>query len=467
MTARALTGRIRDLVQQGKDLLAGGSLKGKILRNVGWMAIGFGSDLVVRLISSAILTRLLDPSAYGLISTVMVFMVFVTLLSDLGIKPIVTADERGDEPGFLSLLWTMQIMRGFVSAAAVCLIAMGWQYALAVHWIGPKSNYANPLLPQLMYLVSLALVLMGFSSLNEYRLLRHLESGPNIRLDIVSRLFTSVVTVVLALIFRSVWAIALGLVLSYGMRAVLSHFMLAGPGMRLRFDWPEIKKVLTLSRWVALNSFMTVLTTQADKVLIGWGFGLATLGIYSIALSLYSSGASVVDRLNGSLGIPVIRALVDKSEADRMRDYYKFRLPIDAYCIAGGAAMVLFGPLFFKLVYDPRYVAGGLYFALFGIKLVLMPMHLSGNFLFAQLRYRLMSMIGLLRSIVFLSGMAVAVLLGSIHVMMIFIALENLPEILTYYILRRTGIPFNPKRDGLLLGVASLLGLYLLIISRL
>lgn len=464
MTARALTSRMRELVRHGQDLLAGGSLRGKILRNVGWMAIGFGSDLVVRLVSSAILTRLLDPSAYGLISTVMVFLVFVTLLSDLGIKPIVTADDRGDDPGFLSILWTMQIMRGFVSAAAVCLIAMGWQYALAVHWIGPTSNYANPLLPQLMYLVSLALVLMGFSSLNEYRLLRHLEGGPATRLDIVSRLFTSVVTVVLALIFRSVWAIALGLVLSYGMRAVMSHFMLAGPRMTLRFDWPEIRKVLKLSRWVALNSFMTVLTTQADKVLIGWGFGLTTLGIYSIALSLFTSGASVVDRLNGSLGIPVIRALVDKSEADRTRDYYKFRLPIDAYCIAGGTAMVVLGPLFFKLVYDPRYAAGGLYFALFGIKLILMPLHLSGNFLFAQLRYRLMSMIGLLRSIVFLSGMALAVWLQSIHVMVIFIALENLPEILTYYLLRRTGVPFLIRRDGLLLGIAAVLGVYLALV---
>lgn len=466
MTVQTLTSRIAELVQRGQDLLGGGSLKGKIVRNVGWMAIGFLSDLVLRLVSSAILTRLLDPGAYGLISTVMVFMVFVTLLSDLGIKTIVTADERGDDPNFLSLLWTMQIIRGLVSAAAVCIIALVWQHALAAHWIAADSNYANPLLPQLMYLVSLGLVLMGFGSINEYRLVRHLEGGAITRMDIVSRVFTSVMTVVLALIFRSVWAIALGIVLSYGMRAVLTHIMLSGERMRLRFHWQEIKKVLSLSRWVALNSFMTVLTTQADKVLIGWGFGLATLGIYSIAVSLFSSAGTVVDRLNSSLGVPVIRALLDKSEADRMRDYYKFRLPIDAYCIAGGMAMVFLGPLFFRIVYDPRYEAGGIYFALLGIKLVLMPLHLSGNFLFAQLRYKLMSMIGLLRSIIFLSGMALSVWMQSIHLMVVFIALENLPEILTYFLLRRTGIPFNAKRDGLLLGLAATLGAYLLLIAR-
>lgn len=466
MTVQALTSRVTELIQRGQTLLGGGSLKGKILRNVGWLAIGFLCDLIVRLISSAILTRLLDPGAYGLISTVMVFMVFVTLLSDLGIKTIVTADERGDDPNFLSLLWTMQIIRGVISAVAVCLIAIAWQYALAVHWIAPDSNYANPLLPQLMYLVSLGLVLMGFGSINEFRLVRHLEAGAISRMDIISRVFTSVVTVVLAFIFRSVWAIALGIVLSYGMRAILTHVMLGGERMRLRFHWQEIKQVLTLSRWVALNSFMTVLTTQADKVLIGWGFGLATLGIYSIALSLYSSAGTVVDRLNSSLGVPVIRALLDKPEADRLRDYYKFRLPIDAYCIAGGTGMVIFGPLFFKLVYDPRYEAGGIYFALLGIKLVLMPLHLSGNFLFAQLRYKLMSMIGLLRSIIFLSGMAISVWAQSIHLMVVFIALENLPEIVTYFVLRRTGIPFNVKRDGLLLGLAATLGAYLLLIAR-
>ncbi len=179
MTARALTGRIRDLVQQGQDLLAGGSLKGKILRNVGWMAIGFGSDLVVRLISSAILTRLLDPSAYGLISTVMVFMVFVTLLSDLGIKPIVTADDRGDEPGFLSILWTMQIMRGFVSAAVVCIDRHGLAICPGGALDRAEEQLRQPAAPPAHVSGQSGPGPHGLPrGLNEYRLLRHLEGGP-------------------------------------------------------------------------------------------------------------------------------------------------------------------------------------------------------------------------------------------------------------------------------------------------
>jgi len=460
-----VSSRVRDLVGRGRGLLDGGSLRGKIFRNVGWMAIALGSELLIRLVSSVILTRLLDPDAYGLISTVMVLMVFVAMLSDLGIRPMVLADTRGDDADFLSILWTMQALRGVVIAVVVALLSLLWMHALAAHWIAPTSNYGNPLLPQLSLLISLSLVLAGFSSLNEFRLIRHLERGAITALDVGTRLITTMITIGLAFAFRSVWAMALGMIFSSALRMLLSHVVLNGPRMALSFDWPEIKRILTTSRWVALNSFMTMTAAQADKILIGFSFGMGTLGVYTVAFTLYSAAAGVVNQLNSNLGIPVIRALLDKPAEERFRAYYRFRLPIDLYCMAAGTFMVLFGGLFFQLVYDPRYQAGGIYFALLGIKIVLTPLHLSGNFLYAQLRYKLVSLIGAIRSVLFLVGMGIAAWLGSIHLMVVFIALEQVPEIILYFSLRRTGIPFRVKRDGLLLALAATLCLYLLLMG--
>jgi O-antigen/teichoic acid export membrane protein len=450
-------------VEQGRLLLDGKSLRSKLFRNVGWMAIALGCEMLIRLASSLILTRLLNPDAYGLLSTVMVLMVFVTMLSDLGIRPMVLADKRGDDKDFLSILWTMQAIRGFIIAAVVALLSLLWMHALAEQWIPPTSNYSDPLLPQLSLLICLSLVLAGFSSLNEFRLIRHLERGAITALDIGTRIFTTIITIGLAFAFRSVWAMALGLVVGSALRMALTHVVLAGPRMGFSFNWPEIKRIMTLSRWVALNSFITMATTQADKVLIGFSFGMSTLGIYTIAFTLYAAAASVVDQLNSNLGIPVLRALLDRPEAERRSAYYRFRLPIDVYCIAAGTLMVLFGALFFKLAYDPRYAAGGAYLAVLGIKIVLRPLRLSGNFLYAQLRYKLVSVIGIARSIVFLVAMGIAVWLESIHLMVVCIALEQLPETILYFSLRRTGIPFMLKRDGLLLGLAAMLGLYLLL----
>lgn len=456
--------RVRAMIAHGRDALTGGaSLRAKILRNVGWMAVVMACDFVVRFISSVIITRLLDPSAYGLMSTVMVFLVFVGQLSDLGIKQMVLADDRGDDPKFLGVLWTMQGLRGFLIAGVMGVVSLLWMHALSVHWISKDSNYANPILPQLLLLICLTLVISGFSSLNEFRLVRHLERGPIAILDITNRVITTVATITLAFIFRSVWAIALGMIVGSLARLIQTHIMLAGPRMRLTFDWAEIRKVMAVSRWVALNSFMSMMSAQADKILIGYAFGMTTLGVYAIAMTLYAGAAAFIDQLNSSLGVPVIRALLDKTEAERFSAYYKFRLPIDLYCAAVGAGMALFGPLFFKLAYDPRYAEGGIFFALLGMKIILMPIHLSGNFLFAQLRFKLMSLIGTIRSLTYFTCMGVAVWLNNIHLMVAVIALEIFPEIMSYFAIRRTGVPFRLNRDGALLALAALVGGYLLV----
>ncbi len=447
---------------RGLDVLSSGSLRGRIMRNTGWLTVNFACGLIIRLGSSLILTRLLDPSAYGLISTVMVLMVFVTMLSDLGIRTLVLADERGDDPDYLRLLWTMQALRGFVIAILVAIVALLWMVALDRQWLPPTSSYAHPLLPQLTLLISLTLIIAGFYSLNEFRLARHLEGGAIARMNIISTFMTTAITIALAYMFRSVWAIALGMVLGGFVRLALSHATLAGPPMAWRLNWRELGRVMAVSRWVALSSLTSVLMMQADTVLIGLGFGMETLGLYAIALTIYTAAATLVNQLNSSLGIPVIRSLMDRPQAERERAYYRYRLPIDLYCAAAGTGMVLFGPLFFKIAYDPRYEAGGLFLALLGLKLVLMPMVYSGNFLFAQLRYKLASFISILRTVIAISGMALGIWLQSVHLLAACVALAQLPEIIAYFTLRRTGIPFRMSRDGALLGLTALLAFYLL-----
>lgn len=459
----AIQTRIRSAVAQFRDFASDGSFRNKVLRNAGWMTIGQIAEVLIRLVSSLILTRLLDPSAYGLIATVMVFMTFMVMLSDLGIHTIVMADERGDDADFLGTLWTMQVIRGFLLGAVVALLSWLWIYAQNSGWIAPSSTYASPLLPQIALLLSLWLTISGFSSLNEFRLIRHLEQGAVARLDIATKIATTIATLLLAFVFRSVWAIAVAMVVSSIFRAVATHYYLAGPPMLFRLNWREMGKVLLLSRWVAVNSLLTVLSTQADKALIGYRFGLDTLGIYSIAAGLMAAATGIVGQFSTNLGVPVIRALLERPADERKRAYYKVRLLADAYCIAAGMGMVLLGPLFFKIAYDPRYEAGGIFLAFLGIKVLLIPLTMSGNFLYAHLRYKMSAFIGVLRCAVYLAGLLLAIHFHSLELLALCVALEQLPAILLYYLLPGTNIPFSLKRDGGILALCALSGTYLLL----
>lgn len=454
-------GRLRSAIAQVRNVASDGSFRNKVLRNAGWMTLGQVAEIVIRLGSSLILTRLLDPSAYGLIATVMVFMTFMVMLSDLGINAIVMADNRGEDKAFLGTLWTLQILRGFLLAALVGLLSLLWIYAQKQGWIAPSSTYANPLLPQIALLLGVWLLVGSFTSLNEPRLIRNLEQGAVARLEMASKLLTTALTLILAFLFRSVWAIALAMVISGMVRTLATHVYLSGPRMVFRLDWKEIYRVLLLSRWVAVNSLLTVLSTQADKALIGFRFGLDTLGIYSIALGLMSAATVIVGQFSSNLGVPVIRALLERPVAERKQAYYKVRLLADVYCIAAGTGMVLLGPLFFKLAYDPRYESGGIFLAFLGIKVLLIPLTMSGNFLYAHLRYKMSALIGIMRCVIYLSALALAIHLHSLAIVALCVALAELPSILLYYLLPRTNIPFDVKRDGGILALAALSAAFL------
>lgn len=459
----ALQARLRGAVAQLRNVASNGSFRNKVLRNAGWMTISQIAEIIIRLGSSLILTRLLDPSAYGLIATVMVFMTFMVMLSDLGIHTMVLADARGDDPDFLGTLWTMQVLRGFLLAALVALSSWLWIHAQNSGWIAPSSTYANPLLPQIALLLSVWLAINGFASLNDARLIRHLEQGAVARLEIATKLMTTLGTLILAFMFRSVWAIAVAMVVSGIFRAVATHYYLAGPPMVFRLDWKEMGRVLLVSRWVAVNSLLTVLSTQADKALIGYRFGLETLGVYSIAAGLMGAATAIVAQFSSNLGVPVIRALLERPANERKQAYYKVRLIADAYCIAAGMGMVLLGPLFFKIAYDPRYEAGGIFLAFLGIKVLLIPLTMSGNFLYAHLRYKMSAFIGVLRCAIYLGGLALAIHFHSLELLALCVALEQLPAILLYYLLPGTNIPFSLKRDGGIMILCAFSATYLLL----
>ena len=71
-------------------------LMARALRGSAWIMLGYCSGQGFRLISNLILTRLLFPEAFGLMALIMVFIVGLTMFSDVGIGPSISQSKRGD-----------------------------------------------------------------------------------------------------------------------------------------------------------------------------------------------------------------------------------------------------------------------------------------------------------------------------------------------------------------------------------
>src|SRR6185295_9921643 len=115
------------------------SLKTQVLRGSAWTFAGYAGNQLVRLASSLILTRLLFPESFGVMSIVWAVMYGLDMLSDVGLGPAIIRDKRGEEPDFLNTAWTVQAMRGGILWAGSCVLA----YPAALF-------YAEPSLAQLL-----------------------------------------------------------------------------------------------------------------------------------------------------------------------------------------------------------------------------------------------------------------------------------------------------------------------------
>ena len=77
-----------------------------------WTIANYGLSQALRFGSNLILTRLLFPDLFGLMSLVNVIIMGLGLFSDIGVGTSIIRSKRGNDPDFLNSAWTMQVIRG-------------------------------------------------------------------------------------------------------------------------------------------------------------------------------------------------------------------------------------------------------------------------------------------------------------------------------------------------------------------
>ena len=142
------------------------SVKQLAVRGAVWTIASYGLSQVLRLGSNLILTRLLVPEMFGLMSLVYVFITALHLFSDLGIGTSLIQNKRGEEPDFLNTAWTLQVCRGVI--LWFCTLFLAWPIA---------HLYQQPQFLWLLPVVGLGTVISGFNSTSVFTLNRNMAFG--------------------------------------------------------------------------------------------------------------------------------------------------------------------------------------------------------------------------------------------------------------------------------------------------
>jgi len=337
-----------------RDLLpGGGGLKGKASRGAAWISASFAGVYGLRLLSTLVLTRLLAPEAFGLMSLATLFLTALNMLSDFGIEPSVVQTRRGQDLDFLRTAWTLQVLRGVLLGAAA--VALAWPMA---------QLYGEPLLLPMICVLALSQPMRGLNSLSVALAAREVRLKAITIMEIAGKLIATVVGIAVAWATGSVWALVAGAVVASACRLVMSHTMLPPFPHAWRLERAAVWEVVTFGGWILVGTLLGYLGGQGINLVIGTLVTTEVLGLIAISSILSLAVSDLIGRVMRQVAFPVMSQVHRETPAAFRRSLARIQM-----VIVGGAVPLLlllsvFAQDIIDLLYDDRYAAAGAFLSL-------------------------------------------------------------------------------------------------------
>ena len=315
-----------------------------------WTAFAYGLSQSLRMLNSVIITHILLPELFGLMSLVMTLVLGIALLSDIGLLPGVIGSPRGDEPLFLDTVWTIQIVRGFSLFGIGLLLT----YPMA-HF------YHDHRLMSLLPVLAVTFIIDGFASTNLMTAARHIGVRRLLTINMCAQACAVLVTVTWAFLSPTIWALVAGSMSASLFKTVISHVPKLLPGRRNSIAWDKeaVHSLVHFGKWIMIGTAFFFLASQADRLILGRLISFAMLGVYGIAFTFADIPRQIIQQFSYRVGLPFISKMTHLPFEEFRKNCLKYRF----YVLCGGAVILSFvvnagGPIVLKL-YDHRYAAAG------------------------------------------------------------------------------------------------------------
>lgn len=322
-----------------------GDLRERAIRGSVWTIAEYMTNNILRLGSNLVLAYTLFPEAFALVAYASIVIQGLDMFSDIGIGPAIIQNSRGNDADFLNTAWTFQIIRGFLLFFVTLLL--GWPMA----WF-----YNEPLLAWIIPACGLNFVTSGFQSTAVHTCSRSLTLGRLAAWGITESVLKAFITIIWAWFWPSVWAIVGGAFISYAIGMVLTHTILPGIRNTLRWERDAVRTLMSFGGWISLSTMFTFIASQADRLMLGKLVTMGVVGVYSIALMFAKLPYDVGSRLAQSVLFPALANVAQNDRGAMRIKFLQSRNAILAICQLGTVALIIGSPLFFRYIYDVRYV---------------------------------------------------------------------------------------------------------------
>lgn len=259
---------------------------------------------LLKLASTVILARLLDPTDFGLIGMVLAVTAFATIFRDLGLSTAALQATHLSAPQQSTLFWINAIV-----GTGLTLLVAGMAPAIA-------HLYQQPALVGPTLLMSTMFAIAGLGSQHSAHMQKRMRFGPRMVAILSGSLASLVVAVVMAMAGQRYWSLAWSVVAGSAVTTLLfillSNFKLTRPA-----PVTDVRPLLRFGGHVAGFEFVNYLHRNLDKILVGRFAGAETLGLYGRAYQLATLPISLLRQPIVAVALPTLSRLGDQPEATK------------------------------------------------------------------------------------------------------------------------------------------------------
>lgn len=251
-------------------------LASRLMVGGAWMVATRWVLRLLGLVNVVILARLLSPGDFGIVAMAMAFVAIADSIMNMGAESaVIQMGEKGRQ--YYNAAWTLRIVQNLGLAVVISGLA----------FLAP-AYYGDARVEAILHVVAITVLVRAFENIGVTAIQQELRFSSTFWQQVVSQVVAIVVTLTIALVYRSYWALVLGSLARTAMTVLLSFTLFP---YRPRLDFSGWGRIWSFSQWYLVNNLGKTLLMRGMSLTLGRVAGPGVLGIYTMAAELAGTAA--------------------------------------------------------------------------------------------------------------------------------------------------------------------------------
>lgn len=270
--------------------------KNKLISGFFWSSIDVISLHVFRILVTIVLARILNPSDFGLLAIISIFIVISDVLIDSGFTQTLISKQNNDNETH-STIFYFNLLISFLIYLAIFLSS---------DFI---ATYYNQLvLSSLIKVFSITIIINAFSLIPNVIATKALNFRVLAKINITSTFFGGIISILLAIFGFGVWSLVYQILSKSIIRFCLFIIYLRWRPL-IVFDFKKLKENLNFSYKLTIAQLINVIYDNIYNVLIGKAYNSEVLGYFYQARNLSNMPTSIFSSIFYKVTFPIMSSI--------------------------------------------------------------------------------------------------------------------------------------------------------------